>query len=293
MDKYIGMWNNFDEDKYSNDYHLDFVGIEFCSLVSKDEIYKIKKFSKERNFKIGIHCPIDINSYKYRDPLVNHFEETEREEAFSMLEEELKLASELNAKYYLLHFPKPILLDEEVDFSIVPFNDYEVMKSSDISEEEFKSICEMTFKRLSVLGYKFNIKIILELEFLSKWIYKRNLLEDLLKRYENIRLCLDTSRMHVNSVLDKNFDLYTYTKRMSKYIDNLHVSNVQVKDKLLNRHNPALENLSEKDGWCDVKKIFKQLKKPDNILYEHNSKRISKSELTECYKWIKEDLEKR
>jgi len=292
---FIGMHVEFDEDKYRRDFTGDICGIEFCNFGEQSEIEKLIRKADEDKYKIGVHFPLNKASYKYRDPLVVALDEEERSEAFEAIEKELKFGREIGIEYMLMHFPKPMPLDENLNWELVSFqSSAEWVWQKDYPYEVFKDNCFEAFKKLSELSYKHGIQIVLEFDFVNKYLYEGDLLKELLQQYSNIKLCLDSARIHVQNKIDKNFDYKKFIKEMAKYTYSLHLSNVKVTDKLEYRHYPPLNTLKAEEHWGDTAeflRIISEEKKDLKILFEHDSKKISYEELIECYKWVKSYFE--
>jgi len=293
---FIGMHCEFDEDKYLRDFTKDITGIEFCNFGEQEEIEKLVRKAREDNYKIGVHFPLNKASYKYRDPLVVALDEGERIEAFKGIERELEFGRDIGIEYLLMHFPKPMPLDESLNWAICSFaSPAEREWQRDYPYDIFKDNCYKAFEKLSELSNKYGIQIVLELDFVNKYLYEGGLLKALLEKYSNIKLCLDSARIHVQSKIDKSFEFKIFIKDMAKYTYSLHLSNVKVTDKLDYRHYPPLKTLKVEDGWGDTAeflRIISEEKKDLKILFEHDSKKISYEELMECYQWIKSYFER-
>jgi len=289
MEYYIGMHNEFDKVKYERDFLENITGIEFCNFTSMGDVNEVWKLSQDAGFKLGVHFPFYKKNYKFRDPLLTSLSNVEKEEAYEAIRRELVLAKKVNAEYLLVHFPKPMVLSSDLNWGIAKFGDHEVITEQDITYDEFYEACEEAISKLSEYSKSYGVQIILEIELINKWIYATNLLETLLDKYNNIKVCLDSSRLHVVSKIDSEFDMSSFVQRMSKYTGNLHIANIQVQDKLQNGHYPALPLLKEEDGWCNIQEFLKPIKgsrSVQKVLFEHRSDLISLGELKECYSWV-------
>ena len=279
----IGMHCKFDDIKYKRDYTSRISGIEFCNFNERKEIERMLEIAKEDNFKVGIHFPLKKTSYKYRDPLLLSPNKDEVLEAFEAIEKEIKYASEIEAEYLLIHFPKPMVIDETLSWDKCRFS------HEDETIEAFKNQCNLVFKKLSELSTEYKIQIVLEIEMLNKYFYHGELLKELLEQYSDIKLCLDSARIHVLSSIDNNFDYKTFIKQMTKYTYLLHISNIKVTDIIENGHHPALIKLNKEDGWSDIGEflnIISSENKDIKVLFEHRSDILTDGELSECYEWI-------
>lgn len=289
---FIGMHGRFDDEKYARDFIDDeFTGIEFCSFTNREEIAKITEVARKDKFKIGIHFPLDKSNYMYRDPLLIALNENERDTAFEAVEREIAYAKLIKSEYLLIHFPKPMPLDKKLDWDKCKFpTDRETIDESSYPYELFKMNCFNMFKKLSELSTRNHIQIVLEIEMLNKYLYKGTLLKELLEAYPNIKLCLDSARIHVLSMIDRKFNYKKFIKEMAEYTYLVHLSNIKVTDKIENGHHPVLKRLKSSDGWSDIDtflKIIASENKNMKILFEHRSDVITYEELIECYKWVK------
>ena len=130
---------------------------------------------------------------------------------------------------------------------------------------------------------------VIELDAIPTYIYETDMLIQLLEKYPNIRLCMDIGRLHLQHMIDENFNSFKFLESVVHYVSEIHLWNIQVADKLYNSHHPALPTLEPSKGWADIEKYFAILSKANTkhkILFEHRSDVISDSELEECYEWI-------
>jgi len=284
----IGMHNIFDENKYNTDYKEWFYGIEFCNL-NEEQINKVLHQQERKHFRIGIHFPLIKTDYLKRDPLIFSKDAEEAKMARAAVEREMAYAERIRARYMLIHFPKPMILNHNLSWDKCKFHDYEHIDENEYSFEVFKQRCEEVFNWLDKLIEKYRVPIILELEVINKYLYQGNLLKDLLEEHRSIKLCLDTARLHVLDEIDNEFNLDEFILKYVPYVELLHISNIQVGEKIENRHYPALESLCVNEGWADIKNILKiisQKNKELMVLFEHRSDLISRSQLDQCYEWI-------
>lgn len=294
MNYYIGMHETIDYKKYKRDYFEHFVGIEFCNFESQEDVQDIHQLCLKDDLKIGIHFPLLKSSYRYRDPHINTPDDQMFNEALQAIESELITAKKLNAAYLLIHFPKPMVLDFKLNWQIAKFGDYEVMSEEDITYESFYQLCQRGMAALQTLGQKYDIQIILEMELFNKWLYKTDMLSELLDQYAELKLCLDTARLHVIDQIDPSFNLYDFVKKHVKYTHNVHLANIHVDESITWGHHPPLKTLNTVEGWCDLEKLlgcFEGGDKKLNVLYEHQSTRITDQELKACYEWVENTLE--
>lgn len=119
----IGMYGQFDENKYNRDFRDGFWGVEACMFSDKVQAKVLADKSKKDGFKFGVHFPLTSRNRKVRDPLFLSPDKDERDEAIEDFEDEAKYVSELGAEYILAHFPKPFIMDRKLDWKIWRFAD--------------------------------------------------------------------------------------------------------------------------------------------------------------------------
>lgn len=285
----IGQFDKFDINRQNRDFRDYFFGIEVHQMESLDELQILKENIKNRNLKIGIHFPLLKNQWRARDPQYLSKDNRTYEESINYMDSEFARAEEFNPDYILLHYPKPVILDDNVDWSSWRFSDdTEYYYESEISYEYFEERSRNFFKALSEQGKKYNFTPVLELDGLNKYVYESNLLEDLLEEYPNIKLCLDFGRIHIQDYTDDNFSGLDIIKKFGKYTHLVHLWNAKVDE---TGHYPALKSLKVEEGWGDMESYFKVLNEVNDnykVLFEHKSHLISDVELEECYQWTSE-----
>lgn len=289
----IGQFDKFDINRQNRDFRDYFFGIEVNQMESLDELQILKDNIRDKNLNIGIHFPLLKNQWRARDPQYLSKDNTTYEESIKYMESEFARAEELNPDYILLHYPKPVILDDNVDWSSWRFYDNtEYYYESEMSYKCFEDKSRNFFKILSEQSKKYKFTPILELDGLNKYIYKTNLLESLLDKYSNIKLCLDFGRIHLQDCIDQKFISQDIIKKFGRYTYLVHLWNAKVDE---NGHYPALKSLKVEDGWGDMKTYFKLLNDENNnykVLFEHKSHLINDLELEECYQWIGELVNK-
>lgn len=289
----IGMFGNFDENKLKRDFKEDFYGVEACLFKSEEDINRLIEVSKSRNFKIGIHFPLRAGMSKFRDMQFMSLDKIVKAEAFRNIEDELIYIKNkgINPEYILFHYPKPVILKDNFDMKNWRFADIsEYVYEDKYSFEEFKSSSEYLFKWLSEKSVEYKFIPILEFDALNKYITENDFLEQLLQKYEGIKLCLDTGRLHLQHKIDYGLDEINIIKRFARYAAIVHLWNVRINDNLENSHFPALPKLKEEDGWGDIEKYMTIIfsGNPEiKVMFEHRSELISDDELEQCYSWIK------
>jgi hypothetical protein len=288
----IGQYGKYDFDKFYRDYRSQFYGIEACLLNSEVDIDHLIAESEKNNFNIGIHFPLRAGVYKYRDPQFLSSCETVRNEAFECIGEELNYIKlkKIKPKHIIFHYPKPVILDERFDWSDWRFVDSsEYIYESSYSYNEFTKRSEFLFEWLSEKSFEYNFVPVLELDAISKYIYKTDILEELLDRFDRIKLCIDTARLHIQDKTEDLFDPIEIIRRFSKYTEEIHLSNVKITNCVEHVHYPALPDLKVSDGWADIDAYLgaiRQINPNVRIMFEHRSDLISDEELEKCYSWV-------
>ncbi len=285
----IGQFGKFDINKQNRDFRDYFFGIEATQMESFDELKALKDNIKARKLNMGIHFPLLNNQWRARDPQYLSKDDITYEESMNYMESEFARAEEFNPDYILLHYPKPAILDDNVDWSSWRFyDDTEYYYESEMSYEYFEEKSRNFFRILSEQGKKYKFTPVLELDRLNRYIYNTNLLENLLDEFPNIKLCLDFGRIHIQECIDDNFVGCDIIKKFGMYTYLVHLWNAKVEG---NGHYPALKSLKVEDGWGDMEPYFQVLNETNNnykVLFEHKSHLISDMELEECYQWIGE-----
>ncbi|HUV85075.1 MAG TPA: hypothetical protein VMV86_05150 [Methanosarcinales archaeon] len=286
----IGQHMCFDDAKYARDFRKGFYGIEACMFENESDIDKLIVVSQRDNLNIGIHFPLRGWVSKHRDPQFLAKDIVIREQFYKVMEEEFIYLQKINPAYVLFHYPKPVILDNRVDWNIWRFADKsEYIFESNYTLEELQESSEYLFWWLSEKAEEYDFTPVLELDALNRYIYDTNLLEDLLNKYPKVKLCLDTGRLHCQDRIDENFDAKQIIKRFAKYAEVIHLWNVKVTEIVENNHYPTLSSLKAEDGWAPIAEymtIISQENKHVRILFEHMSHLISDEELQSCYDWI-------
>lgn len=284
----IGMFDKVDYGKYSRDFREEFYGIQAATFEDEAELRKLRELIDEK--KIGIHFPIVPEPLKCRDPLFLSPDAGDREASYRAFENELAIAARYDADYLLAHFPKPALLDRNADWSNWRFaNAHEWMWEEEYPFETFARSCEEMFGRLSELQEKHRVKIILEHDAINKYLYEGTLLVDLLEKYNNIKLCLDTGRLHLQDKIDPSFDSFKFVEQYARYTYLVHLWDVKVSNSLEGGHHPVLPGHKVEEGWADTARymdIISAANKDVKIMFEHRSDLISDDQLQSCYEWI-------
>lgn len=288
----IGQYGTFDYTKYHRDFFNGFYGIEACLFEHNDDAINLLKESVKDDFRIGIHFPLRAGISNIRDALFLSTDNVTRTQAFHIIQEELDYLITLKPSYILFHYPKPVILDDRVDWSSWRFTDRsEYDYESLYSYHEFKEKSDYLFEWLSCKGKEYNFTPVLEFDALNKYIYREDYLHRLLEKYNNIKLCLDTARLYIQDRIDPNFDSKSVIKQYAKYAEVVHLSNVQIDDTgtILKSRQPVLPSLKPHDGWAPIEEYLRMINQENHevkIMFEHRSDYVTDDELRECYKWV-------
>jgi len=288
----IGHHNCFDEDKQARDYRESFWGVEACLMKSEEDVQLLHKYKTEKQFNIGIHFPLRAGQWNHRDPQYLSNCNEIRNQSYNYMSAEIEYAKQIDPNYILLHYPKPVILDERVDWHGRQWrfgDESEYFFESECDIDTFRKRSEDFFEWFSLKATENNFIPVIELDAIPTYIYETDMLIQLLEKYPNIRLCMDIGRLHLQHMIDENFNSFKFLESVVHYVSEIHLWNIQVADKLYNSHHPALPTLEPSKGWADIEKYFAILSKANTkhkILFEHRSDVISDSELEECYEWI-------
>lgn len=298
MTKYmIGMYEKFDEHKYNRDFKNYFYGIEACLLENDIEINKLIDYSRHYNFRYGIHFPLIKDNSKIRDAFFLSLDNNIRKDAFNYIENQLRYmkSTNLTPEYILFHYPKPVILKNDFDLSDWRFyDDLEYVYEDSYSLNKLKTQSESLFEYLNNLSIEYNFMPILEFDALNKYVLEDDFLIKLLNKYSRIKLCLDTGRIHLQHMIDNDFDDIKLIKKYAKYTAEVHLWNVKVNENTTNSHYPVLSNLKEEEGWAPIEKYLNIISKENKnliVMFEHKSELVTDEELDNCYSWINSILD--
>lgn len=291
----IGQHGSFSESKQQRDFKKDFYGVQGCQFDNEEEIGRLLKEAKEKNFKIAVHFPLRAGVFNFRDPLVTSSDDVVRAEAFAAIENELEFLKEIKPSYVLIHYPKPVILDDMVDWSNWRIGSSEYVFESNYSYEELKEKSEHLFKWLTEKSEEYDFVPVLEFDALNKYIYENTFLEELLDQYPKVRVCLDTGRLHLQNMLDPNFHAEGIIRRFTKYTEVVHLWNTKVTDKVEYHHYPVLPWLDPAEGWGPIGRYLEIIREENEnclMMFEHRSDLLTDEELKACYKWVDDIINK-
>ncbi|QOR34731.1 sugar phosphate isomerase/epimerase [Clostridium sp. 'deep sea'] len=284
----IGHYGKYDLSKQDRDFREYFFGVEICSISDSNDIAELMKEAKKNNFSYGVHMPMRAGQWKLRDAQFLSKNKNCQKESYNYLEREIEYISQYKPNYILIHFPKPMLLDERVDWSSWRFADTsEFYNETDYPYEMFMQKSEEFFIWLTKQAKAYGFTPVLEFDLVNKYIYDNKKFYELITSYPLIKICLDIPRLHLQTQLDKYFKVDSFINQYAKHTYLVHLSNLSI-EKGLN-HYPALPSLSPKEGWADVETYLNKIKEHNNsfkLLYEHWSNAVNAKQLQECYDWI-------
>ncbi|UQZ86826.1 Xylose isomerase-like TIM barrel [Paenibacillus konkukensis] len=287
----IGQYGRFDYNKFRRDFKPGFYGIEACLFEREEDAEHLLKEAGDHGFRIGIHFPLRAGRYKHRDALLLSDDKGTREAAYADVEQELSYLRRLRPDYVLFHYPKPVIMDDRVDWTLWRFSDRsEYAWESEYSLETLREGSEQLFEWLDRKSREYDFTPVLELDGLNRYLYGTDLLESLLCRYPGIRLCLDTGRLYLQERVDPYFDAKAVLEAYAPYAKLIHLSNTNIAEgRVRFNHYPVHPAQKPEEGWApmeDYLRIIAARNPAVQILFEHNSALISDEELAQCYEWV-------
>ncbi|MEJ8548526.1 sugar phosphate isomerase/epimerase [Brevibacillus borstelensis] len=289
----IGQYGSFDDKKYERDFRDGFYGIEACLFSVPEDIDKLVGESKRRGFQIGIHFPLRAGFSRLRDALFLSPDVEVRTGAYAYIENELAhLSASVKPAYVLFHYPKPVILDDRVNWEKWRFYDSaEYMYESEYSLEEAAAKSEELFQWLTEKSGQYGFVPVLEFDALNRYVYESDFLESLLVRYPAIKLCLDTGRLFFQEKLDPHFRAKEVIRKYAKYAATIHLWTLQVDEEreLRHYHFPVLPELDPADGWAPIEDYLHIIAEENDrvrIMFEHRSDLIDDEQLERCYAWV-------
>lgn len=291
----IGQYGKFDQEKYARDFQEGFYGIEACLLESEEDIQLLQRESRAKGFVIGVHFPLRAGQSVLRDALFMASDDQTRAEALGLIERELKYMASIQPTYVLFHYPKPVILDDRVDWRIWRFYDpREYVWEHAYTEAEFQQRSEQLFAWLAEKGKEFHFTPVLEFDALNRYVYETEFLEQILQKYPTIKLCLDTGRLFLQEKIDPFFDARTVINKYGKYAWSIHLKSMKATaDTVECLHYPVLPECKPEDGWAPIADYLMIVRKENprvKIMFEHRSDLVTDEQLDSCYRWVKQLL---
>lgn len=286
----IGQYGTYDKEKFNKDYRSGMWGIEACMMKTQEDLDTLMDTVEKHDLNLGVHFPLRAGIRPYRDPQYLSQLEDYQEDAYAYMTTEFEYISKQAVDYVLLHYPKPVVLDERVDWFGRQWwfgheSEYCYLQSLDI--DQFKKDSHYFFKWFERESKKHGFRPIIELDGLAPLLYESDFLLNMFEKYD-IDLCIDIGRLHLQDQIDDHFDAKVFVHKMKNHIKEVHLWNVKVGKEVNNSHYPALKHLDPNEGWADVSSYFNLLTKQDfKVLFEHQTHAITEDELEACYQWIK------
>jgi len=81
------------------------------------EIQALIEASNNGKLNIGVHFPLKAGGWRLRDPQFLSKDDEVRKSSYDYMSDELDFLKDVKPKYVLCHYPKPVLLDESVDWA--------------------------------------------------------------------------------------------------------------------------------------------------------------------------------
>lgn len=272
-------------------------GLEICSINDNQALEEIKEFSIRSDLIVGIHYPLFANRPK--GPMLLSSDKTITDSHWRILEDDIKEAAHLNAQYFLIHVPKPVLVNRNIDLQYWRFSDKKDWQFSDQYMHLKSTLCaniEIFFSMLSKLSKKYNIKIYLENDLISTNLDLQNILCSMLEKYNQIKLCLDIGRLHLQAALDVDFSILQFIQLLGKCTRHVHLWNSSKVHNITGGHYPAIKRLDNIPGWADVAEILKAIKCQSDdfsVLLEHHLMLLKPAEAFLYYEYVQFMLEEK
>lgn len=252
----IGMQVKYDNEKFARDFGNGFYGMQVCQFTDEKEIDIMLREMRSCNFKVGVHFPLRSWAAKHRDPQFLSLDKATEAYAYTCIEEELQYMKrkEFSPEFVLFHYPKPAILKADFDLTYWRFYDRsEYTYENEYPFEELKLKSDFLFQWLTQKSMEYGFIPVLELDTLNKYVTGSDLLESLLEKYPSVRLCLDTGRIHMQKMIDNEFDDLDIFRRFSKYAYIIHLWNAWIASI---GHYPALPGLKPEEGWAPIAQYF-------------------------------------
>ncbi len=288
---FIGQFEVFDTKRHEREHRDGFKGIEACQFADINDVQRLVDFSNKRDLDFGVHFPLRKGLWRYRDPQYLSKNQSVCKESYDFMMDEFKFISDTGADYVLLHYPKPVILNRGVDWDKCWrfADDTEYYFEDEYSFEEFKERSIEFFNWINSASIRYGIRVFIELDAVNEYLYDTDFLIEMLEKFSNIELCLDIGRLHLQHMIDNEFDAFKFIQRVGSHTSHVHLWNVKVADNVEGGHHPTLPFLDVKDGWADVEEYLTLLNKYSNdytLLFEHYTGNITDEELQCCYEWI-------
>lgn len=286
----IGQFGGFDDDKFHRDFREEFFGIENCLYETEEDLEKLKHFKGHYDNRICVHFPLRGGRLEMRDPLFTSKDDLMRKFAYASITDELAYCKQLDPYYVLFHYPKPVILSSDVDWTSWAFsNPKEYIEETHYSQGAFLKYSEELFAYLTEQAEQHGFIPVLELDGLNKYILETTCLEALLEKYPRVKLCLDTGRMHLQEKSTGKTTAIELIQRFAKYSELIHLYNLKYNGAIEEAKIPVSPDQKSSEGWADIESYLKAIRAANpevKILFEHKSHLITSEELERCYTWV-------
>lgn len=301
-----GVYRDFDPSRIRRETRSGFWGLEVSMLRSIGEAYRLTDFAWSSGLRIGIHYPLveDPSSVNCPHAMIASANRSVRERALAAVEKELRLAKDLGSPYLIVHYPKPAVLDDRLDWSDWRFaRKGETIPANSTCEEEQIEIASHVLALLSALSTEVGVKIVIEHDILHAWHYLR-LFPKLLGENPNLGFCIDSGRLHLQEHTDPGFSARAFLEAVSAYISNVHLWTVQLGQNKMGGHHPVLPSLTAEEGWADIGGLLSFLAEVSSsktattpgvqpelfVTFEHRADLVTGEDLAICYSWVGRSL---
>lgn len=290
----IGQYGSFDAAKLARDFRPDFYGVEACLFQTEEDRLRLAAEAKRQGFETGVHYPFRAAPNQIRDPLFLAKDPEVRRNAYREAQSELEYLTMLAPRYVLFHYPKPVILGPDADWSKWRFGSpLEYVREVNLSCDEFMEASEELFAWLDQKGNEFGFTPVLELDGLNSYITEGDGLEQLLQRYPRVKLCLDTGRLFLQDCIDPAFDALHVLRCYAKHALLVHLWTLQYVDGIRSYHHPVLPEQNPEEGWAPIGDYLDIIgaENPDAMIhFEHMSNLVSDTDLERCYRWVRDRL---
>ena len=218
-----------------------------------NEINKEIESANKYNLKFSIHHPIllfDWYKYDYLSAFYLDSDADIREKSFKLLEENIKKYSNVNAEYFVIHFPGVVLSGEKpIDFN--------------------KTLCE-SINRVNKIALEYDVIILFEYFGSNKWFYEIDDWIKNIKGHSNIGILTDTGHLYFSSIMH-NFDFAYALRKLGKESSAFHLwttkgEGVYSDSEFYKKYHHISVNTDQtlSDGWAfDTKEVL-------DIILEYN-----------------------
>jgi sugar phosphate isomerase/epimerase len=290
-----GVHGTFDRTKVARETRPGFHGLEVSCLRSPEEAKAVANHAGDNGLAVGVHFPLVRDAYPAvgLHPWLTSRDESLRTAGFEAIKRDLDAALLVGAEYLVVHYPKPAVVDCNLEWSDWRFTqDGEAIDQRTTSPSEQADLSFAAFDWLSHLASKSPVQLVVEHDILNSTHYEPMddgaLLARLLRQYPDLGLCVDTGRLHLLENTDPGFDALRFTSLMMPYVTNVHLWTARVGTNRFGEHHPVHPDLRKEEGWGEMHGLLRILAELENIyvMFEHNADLLPDGQLDECYSWV-------